>query len=164
MFYLAEVEKSEEEEGGESDLMQMVGKLVMAMLVKYWIYICGGMFFFVSFAGRIVMYKIIYMMLFLFCVALYQVSRFKHSLNVLKVNIQSCQTSVWLVARSSNHNDVMLAALFIQVHYEWWRRILKYFWMSVVMYTMLVLTLIYTCQFDNSINVWSNMTGMDVEQ
>ncbi|MCJ8745068.1 hypothetical protein PDJAM_G00126250 [Pangasius djambal] len=113
-----EVEKSEEEEGGENDLMQMVGNLVMAMLVKYWIYICGGMFFFVSFEGRIVMYKIIYMMLFLFCVALYQ------------------------------------------VHYEWWRKILKYFWMSVVVYTMLVLTLIYTCQFDNSINVWSNMTGM----
>ncbi|KAK3534112.1 hypothetical protein QTP86_002221 [Hemibagrus guttatus] len=117
-----EVEKSEEEEGGENDLMQMVGKLVMAMLVKYWIYICGGMFFFVSFEGRIVMYKIIYMMLFLFCVALYQ------------------------------------------VHYEWWRRILKYFWMSVVVYTMLVLTLIYTCQFDNSINVWSNMTGMSVDK
>ncbi|KAK7944677.1 hypothetical protein WMY93_000405 [Mugilogobius chulae] len=58
-----------------------------------------GMFFFVSFEGTIVMYKIIYMMMFLSCVALYQ------------------------------------------VHYEWWRRILKYFWMSVVVYTMLVLTL-----------------------
>ncbi|TSR27764.1 Piezo-type mechanosensitive ion channel component 2 [Bagarius yarrelli] len=92
-----EVEKpEEEEEGGENDLMQMVGKLVMAMMVKYWIYVCGGMFFF--------------------------------------------------------------------VHYEWWRRILKYFWMSVVVYTMLVLTLIYTCQFDNSINVWSNMTGMSEEK
>ncbi|XP_060762172.1 piezo-type mechanosensitive ion channel component 2 isoform X2 [Neoarius graeffei] len=117
-----EVEKSEEEDGGENDLMQMVGKLVMAMLVKYWIYICSGMFFFVSFEGRIVIYKIIYMMLFLFCVALYQ------------------------------------------VHYEWWRRILKYFWMSVVVYTMLVLTFIYTCQFDNSINVWSNMTGMSAQK
>lgn len=78
--------------------MQMVGKLVMAMLVKYWIYICGGMFFFVSFAGRIVMYKIIYMMLFLFCVALYQVSSLKHALNMLRANIHSalllCQTSV----------------------------------------------------------------------
>lgn len=73
MFCVVEVEKSEEEEGGENDLMQMVGNLVMAMLVKYWIYICGGMFFFVSFEGRVVMYKIIYMMLFLFCVALYQV-------------------------------------------------------------------------------------------
>uniref|UniRef100_A0AAR2L320 Piezo-type mechanosensitive ion channel component n=1 Tax=Pygocentrus nattereri TaxID=42514 RepID=A0AAR2L320_PYGNA len=98
----------------------VVGKLVMAMLVKYWIYICGGMFFFVSFEGRIVMYKIIYMMLLLFCVALYQ------------------------------------------VHYEWWRRILKYFWMSVVVYTMLVVILIYTCQFEASIPIWSNITGISV--
>uniref|UniRef100_A0AAR2JWG6 Piezo-type mechanosensitive ion channel component n=1 Tax=Pygocentrus nattereri TaxID=42514 RepID=A0AAR2JWG6_PYGNA len=109
-----------EEDGGENDLMQVVGKLVMAMLVKYWIYICGGMFFFVSFEGRIVMYKIIYMMLLLFCVALYQ------------------------------------------VHYEWWRRILKYFWMSVVVYTMLVVILIYTCQFEASIPIWSNITGISV--
>uniref|UniRef100_A0A3B4DIP1 Piezo-type mechanosensitive ion channel component n=1 Tax=Pygocentrus nattereri TaxID=42514 RepID=A0A3B4DIP1_PYGNA len=120
MFCAVEVEKPEEEDGGENDLMQVVGKLVMAMLVKYWIYICGGMFFFVSFEGRIVMYKIIYMMLLLFCVALYQ------------------------------------------VHYEWWRRILKYFWMSVVVYTMLVVILIYTCQFEASIPIWSNITGISV--
>uniref|UniRef100_A0A671NKA0 Piezo-type mechanosensitive ion channel component 2-like n=1 Tax=Sinocyclocheilus anshuiensis TaxID=1608454 RepID=A0A671NKA0_9TELE len=113
-----EEKDKEEEEGGENDLMHVIGKLVMALLVKYWIYICGGMFFFVSFEGKIVMYKIVYMMMFLSCVALYQ------------------------------------------VHYEWWRRILKYFWMSVVVYTMLVLILIYTCQFENAINTWSSMTGM----
>ncbi|XP_029930817.1 piezo-type mechanosensitive ion channel component 2 isoform X2 [Myripristis murdjan] len=109
------------EEGGEQDIMQVLGNMIMALLVKYWIYICGGMFFFVSFEGRIVMYKIIYMMMFLFCVALYQ------------------------------------------VHYEWWRRILKYFWMSVVVYTMLVLTLVYTCQFETSLPFLSNMTNMDIE-
>uniref|UniRef100_A0A671VGF6 Piezo type mechanosensitive ion channel component 2 n=1 Tax=Sparus aurata TaxID=8175 RepID=A0A671VGF6_SPAAU len=112
-------EEEESEEGGEQDIMQVLGSMVMAMLVKYWIYICGGMFFFVSFEGTIVMYKIIYMMMFLSCVALYQ------------------------------------------VHFEWWRRILKYFWMSVVIYTMLVLTLVYTCQFENSMAVWSSMTRMN---
>ncbi|XP_068604478.1 piezo-type mechanosensitive ion channel component 2 [Brachionichthys hirsutus] len=116
------MEQNESEEGGEQDSMQVLGKMVMALLVKYWIYICGGMFFFVSFEGTIVMYKIIYMMMFLSCVALYQ------------------------------------------VHFEWWRRILKYFWMSVVIYTMLVLTLIYTCQFERSMPFWSNMTGMDTER
>lgn len=64
----------ESEAGGEQDIMQVLGSMVMALLVKYWIYICGGMFFFVSFEGTIVMYKIIYMMMFLSCVALYQVS------------------------------------------------------------------------------------------
>lgn len=89
MFCVVEVEKSEEDEGGENDLMQMVGNLVMAMLVKYWIYICSGMFFFVSFEGRIVIYKIIYMMLFLFCVALYQVLHFKYSERMAKLSILS---------------------------------------------------------------------------
>uniref|UniRef100_A0A3B4TXV1 Piezo type mechanosensitive ion channel component 2 n=1 Tax=Seriola dumerili TaxID=41447 RepID=A0A3B4TXV1_SERDU len=119
--HVEDQEKKEEdsEEGGEQDTMQVLGNMVMALLVKYWIYICGGMFFFVSFEGTIVMYKIIYMMMFLSCVAVYQ------------------------------------------VHYEWWRRILKYFWMSVVMYTMLVLTLVYTFQFKSSVNLWSQMTGLD---
>uniref|UniRef100_A0A8C7KWP2 Piezo type mechanosensitive ion channel component 2 n=1 Tax=Oncorhynchus kisutch TaxID=8019 RepID=A0A8C7KWP2_ONCKI len=108
--------------GGHREMMQVLGNTLTAMLNKYWIYICAGMFFFVSFQGRIVMYKIIYMMLLLFCVACYQ------------------------------------------VHYEWWRRMLKYFWMSVVFYTMLVLILVYTFQFDSSIHVWSNMTGMSKDK
>ncbi|XP_028328192.1 piezo-type mechanosensitive ion channel component 2 isoform X2 [Gouania willdenowi] len=112
-------EEEEPEEGAEPDIMQVLGSLVMALLVKYWIYICGGMFFFVSFEGTIVMYKIIYMMMFLSCVALYQ------------------------------------------VHYERWRRMLKYFWMSVVMYTMLVLILVYTFQFEGSEHFWSRALGMD---
>uniref|UniRef100_A0A9J8CC37 Piezo-type mechanosensitive ion channel component 2a, tandem duplicate 2 n=1 Tax=Cyprinus carpio carpio TaxID=630221 RepID=A0A9J8CC37_CYPCA len=112
----------EDEAGGHREMMDVLGRTVMAMLNKYWIYICGGMFFFVSFEGRIVMYKIIYMMMFLFCVALYQ------------------------------------------LHYERWRWMLKYFWMSVVVYTMLVLILVYTFQFESSINVWSNMTGMSREK
>ncbi|XP_047446292.1 piezo-type mechanosensitive ion channel component 2 isoform X2 [Mugil cephalus] len=118
-----EKKKKEEdsEEGEEQDIMQVLGNMLMAMLVKYWIYICGGMFFFVSFEGKIVMYKIMYMMMLLFCVALYQ------------------------------------------VHYEWWRRILRYFWMSVVMYTMLVLTLVYTSQFNGSVENWSKMLNMHEE-
>lgn len=69
-----EEEEQEDDDEDEQDIMKVLGKLVMAMFIKYWIYVCGGMFFFVSFEGRIVMYKIIYMVLFLFCVALYQVS------------------------------------------------------------------------------------------
>lgn len=77
------VEGKESEAGGEQDIMQVLGKMVMALLVKYWIYICGGMFFFVSFEGRIVMYKIIYMMMFLSCVALYQVAKLSCASDIL---------------------------------------------------------------------------------
>lgn len=52
----------------------------------------------------------------------------------------------------------------LQVHFEWWRRVLKYFWMSVVIYTMMVLILIYTCQFESSMPFWSNVTNMDTER
>ncbi|XP_069469470.1 piezo-type mechanosensitive ion channel component 2 isoform X2 [Ambystoma mexicanum] len=117
-----ELPELEDEEGDDKDIMKVLGNLVMAMFIKYWIYVCGGMFFFVSFEGKIVMYKIIYMMLFLFCVALYQ------------------------------------------VHYEWWRRVLKYFWMSVVVYTMLVLVFIYTYQFKSFPPLWMNMTGLDKDK
>nr|KAF6358778.1 piezo type mechanosensitive ion channel component 2 [Pipistrellus kuhlii] len=117
-----EEEEEEVEEDDDQDIMKVLGNLVVAMFIKYWIYVCGGMFFFVSFEGKIVMYKIIYMVLFLFCVALYQ------------------------------------------VHYEWWRRILKYFWMSVVIYTMLVLIFIYTYQFENFPSLWQNMTGLKREK
>nr|XP_033693814.1 piezo-type mechanosensitive ion channel component 2 [Tursiops truncatus] len=115
-------QKKEEDDDNEQDIMKVLGNLVVALFIKYWIYVCGGMFFFVSFEGKIVMYKIIYMVLFLFCVALYQ------------------------------------------VHYEWWRRILKYFWMSVVIYTMLVLIFIYTYQFENFPGLWQNMTGLRKEK
>ncbi|KAJ7338680.1 hypothetical protein JRQ81_012582, partial [Phrynocephalus forsythii] len=123
------VEDGESEEKGKYPFRFPSESDSTAKLIKcgldndsYWIYVCGGMFFFVSFEGKIVMYKIIYMMLFLFCVVLYQ------------------------------------------VHYEWWRRILKYFWMSVVVYTMLVLIFIYTYQFKSFPGLWKNMTGMTNEQ
>uniref|UniRef100_A0A8C4Q556 Piezo type mechanosensitive ion channel component 2 n=1 Tax=Eptatretus burgeri TaxID=7764 RepID=A0A8C4Q556_EPTBU len=105
-----------------SDVIRLIGSMVRAMFIKYWIYICGGMFFFVSLEGRLVTYKIIYMMLCLSCVALYQ------------------------------------------VHYHWWRRILKYFWMGVVCYTMLVTVLIYTYQFEYFPALWKNMTGLSDTQ
>ncbi|XP_056276560.1 piezo-type mechanosensitive ion channel component 2 isoform X2 [Pseudoliparis swirei] len=112
-------EQEDSEEGGEQDMMQVLGNIVMALLVKYWIYICSGMFFFVTFEGTIVVYKIVYMMMFLSCVALYQ------------------------------------------VHYEWWRKALKYFWMSVVMYTMLVLILVYTFQFDSN-TFWTGTLNINI--
>lgn len=45
----------------------------MSFYAKYWIYVCGGMFIMVSFAGKLVGYKIVYMLIFLLCLCLYQV-------------------------------------------------------------------------------------------
>lgn len=54
-------------------LLGSLGELVTGIYVKYWIYVCAGMFIVVSFAGRLVVYKIVYMFLFLLCLTLFQV-------------------------------------------------------------------------------------------
>ncbi|XP_048353863.1 piezo-type mechanosensitive ion channel component 2-like [Sphaerodactylus townsendi] len=54
-------------------LLDFLGSMVMEMLVKYWIYFCSVMFFIVSFNGKVALYKILYIVLFLLWVALYQV-------------------------------------------------------------------------------------------
>ncbi|XP_042372672.1 piezo-type mechanosensitive ion channel component 2-like, partial [Plectropomus leopardus] len=102
--------------------MEALVAVVTRMFVKYWIYVCGTMFFFVSFEGKIVLYKVIYMVMFLCCVALYQ------------------------------------------LNYERWRSLLRGFWVAVVVYSMLVLILIYTFQFPSSPQTWSYYTGLSTHR
>ncbi|KAG5193918.1 hypothetical protein JEQ12_020279 [Ovis aries] len=47
---------------------------------------------------------------------------------------------------------------------EWWRQILKYFWMSVVICMMPVLIFIHTYQFENFPGLWQNMIGLKKEK
>ncbi|XP_023283479.1 piezo-type mechanosensitive ion channel component 2-like [Seriola lalandi dorsalis] len=61
------------EENQPSPLVAMVISGVKGTLVKYWILFCCSMFFVVSFSGKVVVYKILYIVLFLFCVVLYQI-------------------------------------------------------------------------------------------
>ncbi|RXM92853.1 Piezo-type mechanosensitive ion channel component 2 [Acipenser ruthenus] len=71
---LAEVKVSEAgQDESRAAVMEVLGSLIKGTLVKYWIYFCCSMFFVVSFSGKVVVYKILYIMLFLFCIALYQV-------------------------------------------------------------------------------------------
>ncbi|KAM6163885.1 piezo-type mechanosensitive ion channel component 2-like [Rhynchocyon petersi] len=96
-------------------LVGVLGSFARSLLVKYWIYICAAMFFIVSFDGKVVVYKIVYVFLFLCWLALYQ------------------------------------------VHYPTWRRFLKYFWMVVVSYSMMVLIAVYTYQFQ-TVSAFFNQT------
>ncbi|XP_039619198.1 piezo-type mechanosensitive ion channel component 1 isoform X3 [Polypterus senegalus] len=110
------------EPGRNETRLKVVGELIMSFYAKYWIYVCGGMFIMVSFAGKLVGYKIVYMLLFLLCLSLYQ------------------------------------------MYYSLWRRLLKVFWWLVVAYTMLVLIIIYTFQFEDFPMYWKNFTGFTEEQ
>ncbi|XP_029467744.1 piezo-type mechanosensitive ion channel component 2-like [Rhinatrema bivittatum] len=110
-----------EKEQPSNALMEVLGTLVKGTLVKYWIYFCGVMFFVVSFSGKVVVYKILYIVLFLFCVALYK------------------------------------------IHYDYWRRILKYFWITVVSYSMVVLIAVYIYQFKTISGFFLQILGMSEE-
>ncbi|KAM4614365.1 piezo-type mechanosensitive ion channel component 1 [Discoglossus pictus] len=70
---LMEVTVSGTGEVPEKNFLKCLGEQVMSFYAKYWIYVCGGMFIVVSFAGRLVVYKIVYMFLFLLCLTLFQV-------------------------------------------------------------------------------------------
>ncbi|XP_034065209.1 piezo-type mechanosensitive ion channel component 2 [Gymnodraco acuticeps] len=62
-----------EEESPPSPLAVMLISGVKGTLVKYWILFCCSMFFVISFSGKVVVYKILYIVLFLFCVVLYHI-------------------------------------------------------------------------------------------
>ncbi|NXT39329.1 PIEZ1 protein, partial [Pelecanoides urinatrix] len=70
---LLEVTISDSEPSRQRDVLKALGVLVRDFYAKYWICVCAGMFVVVSFAGRLVVYKIVYMFLFLLCLTLFQV-------------------------------------------------------------------------------------------
>uniref|UniRef100_A0A674J131 Uncharacterized protein n=1 Tax=Terrapene triunguis TaxID=2587831 RepID=A0A674J131_9SAUR len=70
---LLEVTVSDAEPGRPQSVLKFLGELLTDLYAKYWIYVCAGMFIVVSFAGRLVVYKIVYMLLFLLCLILFQV-------------------------------------------------------------------------------------------
>uniref|UniRef100_A0A8C7AQJ5 Piezo type mechanosensitive ion channel component 1 (Er blood group) n=1 Tax=Neovison vison TaxID=452646 RepID=A0A8C7AQJ5_NEOVI len=70
---LTEVTVGDAEPRRARTLLRSLGELVSGLYAKYWICVCAGMFVVVSFAGRLVVYKIVYMLLFLLCLTLFQV-------------------------------------------------------------------------------------------
>ncbi|XP_053705319.1 piezo-type mechanosensitive ion channel component 2 [Synchiropus splendidus] len=70
---LDEVKVVQSEETAQSPVVAMLISGVKGLLVKYWILFCCSMFFVVSFSGKVMVYKILYIVLFLSFVVLYQV-------------------------------------------------------------------------------------------
>ncbi|XP_070191211.1 piezo-type mechanosensitive ion channel component 2-like isoform X2 [Littorina saxatilis] len=91
---------------------------LMEVMCKYWIFICTGMFLLIA-VQEVVIYRIIYMVLFLFFIIIFQVS------------------------------------------YPLWRAIMFAFWWLVILYSMAVLIIIYTYQFEDFPGYWQNNTGWD---
>ncbi|ETE71191.1 Piezo-type mechanosensitive ion channel component 2, partial [Ophiophagus hannah] len=112
--YVMQIQKQKEEEflkevivhqtemdTSQNLFMEILGSIFKRILVKYWIYFCSIMFFIVSFNGKVVLYKILYVIFFLFCVALYQIN-YEGWRRILK--------GFWLI--SVSYSMIVLIALY----------------------------------------------------
>ncbi|KAJ6657195.1 hypothetical protein lerEdw1_002784 [Lerista edwardsae] len=70
---LMEVTVADPGTGQRRDVLKSLGDFLSGFYAKFWILVCAGMFIVVSFAGRLVVYKIVYMFLFLLCLTFFQV-------------------------------------------------------------------------------------------
>ncbi|KAL8195078.1 UNVERIFIED_CONTAM: Piezo-type mechanosensitive ion channel component 1, partial [Gekko kuhli] len=70
---LLEVTVTDSGPGRQRDVLKTLGAYVMGFFAKFWILVCAGMFIVVSSAGPLVVYKIVYMLLFLLCLTVFQV-------------------------------------------------------------------------------------------
>ncbi|XP_046404278.1 piezo-type mechanosensitive ion channel component isoform X3 [Ischnura elegans] len=103
-------------------LMHKVGTFLKSFLTKFWIWVVAIMLCVIGLGGsKVVIYRIVYMALFLIFVLTFQMS------------------------------------------YVAWRKMMYGFWLTVIVYSMLCLVLIYTYQFDNFPEYWKNYTGIPVE-
>lgn len=142
-------------------LLRSLGELVRGLYAKYWIYVCAGMFIVVSFAGRLVVYKIVYMLLFLLCLILFQVPGGGAWRDGAGRGLEG-RGGAW---RGGAGPGAGLTTHSVrQVYYSLWRKLLKAFWWLVVAYTMLVLVAVYTFQFQDFPAYWRNLTGLTDEQ
>ncbi|XP_041339408.1 piezo-type mechanosensitive ion channel component 1 isoform X4 [Pyrgilauda ruficollis] len=70
---LLEVSVAETETSQMRDVLHKLGEVVRNFFAKFWICVCAAKFIVVTFAGRLVLYKIVYMLLLLLCLMLFQV-------------------------------------------------------------------------------------------
>lgn len=70
---LLEVSVTDTETSQMRDVLQKLGEVLRDFFAKFWICVCATKFIVVTFAGRLVLYKIVYMLLLLLCLMLFQV-------------------------------------------------------------------------------------------
>ncbi|XP_022685819.1 piezo-type mechanosensitive ion channel component 2-like isoform X3 [Varroa jacobsoni] len=99
--------------GPANQIIRRLGQFCRNLLVRVWIWVVAVMLFVISLGGdQVVLYRIVYMVLFLFFILVYQFS------------------------------------------YRIWIKVMYGFLLTVIIYSMMVLILIYTYQFENFADYW----------
>ncbi|ODM97774.1 Piezo-type mechanosensitive ion channel component 2 [Orchesella cincta] len=114
-----ELQARAKEQQTKPTFMTNIGNFIKDVLTKFWIWVVAIMLFVIGLGGEeVVLYRIVYMALFLIFILTFQLS------------------------------------------YGAWRKMMYGFWLTVIVYSMLILVLIYTYQFAGIPVYLSNYTGI----
>lgn len=122
----------EEDEGNKK--MKKIGLIFKQLLTKFWIWVVAITLYGVAITGsKMTAFRIVYMALFLFFVLCFQVTTF-------------CAPVLRFITNK--------LAFFSKLSFRIWRKIMFAFWVVVIAFSMLILVLVYTYQFDNFVTYW----------
>jgi len=75
-----------------------------------------------------------------------------------------CKIAVCMTFKDEHCNVKLFWGIFvIQLSYQAWRKFMYGFWLTVIIYSMSILVLIYTYQFDDFPHYWTDYLGISVE-
>lgn len=127
----------------KSQFMKDVGRVVKKLLIKFWIAVVAIMLFTSGITGeRMTVFRIIYMSLFLLFVITFQVIRTYNS-NLSRNYV------IHLFYRTISY-----FYFFFKISWTAWRKMMYGFWITVIAYSIVMLILVYTYQFNNFPSYW----------
>lgn len=125
----------------KSKIMLRAGKMFKSILMQMWIWIVVfALFFFAIYGSDMTVFRIVYMALFLIFMVTFQVIEYFCSL-----------------MNSTLTNEI----LSLQLSWRVWKKMMYTFWVIVIGFSMLSLTMIYTYQFDKFNEYWSDYVGIN---
>ncbi|XP_063601150.1 piezo-type mechanosensitive ion channel component-like [Penaeus indicus] len=167
---------SSQDEPTASPVMERLGQWLRGLLVKFWIWVVAIMLFVFGIQGsQVVIFRIMYMVLFLIFTITFQLSysAWRNFLYGFWLTVIIYQMFVLVLTYTyqfdnfptywENYTGIpkqLQNDMGLELSYSAWRNFLYGFWLTVIIYQMFVLVLTYTYQFDNFPTYWENYTGI----
>lgn len=124
--------------------MRVFGDHLKKILTKFWIWVVAITLFAVAITGeRMTGFRIVYMALFLFFILTFQVNN-----------------NLFFFFPFNIHGTSLL----LQISFNAWRKMMFGFWLTVIIYSMIILVLTYTYQFDNVPKYWEEYLHLSLKR
>lgn len=138
----------------KSKLMLKAGTIFKSILMQVWIWIVVfTLFFFGIFGKDMTVFRIVYMALFLTFMVIFQVRERNISIKFVHMEAENLFTLVNLNFNGNFHK--------FQLSWRIWKKMMYTFWIVVIGFSMLSLTMIYTYQFDRFEYYWEEFAGIN---